>query len=224
MRKRSKMSKVSIYKAYYVASLAVVASIVLPALISAEEVEPSAVPQRGRVVVFASEKLGETWIGSHFNTLPEGEPSYNQCEISLGEALSSMGFENTKGNFSKSEKAKAKRLRTVFIRYRDMSAMANDTAVKASNVIDGGADAVVLCTVEVGPKKRKWRRRSKVESCAEVRCKAVTTSDSKRLATHSIEKCAKISDDPGEEVEVIRSVCTEAGKEIGQKIIEGAKI
>jgi hypothetical protein len=218
------MSKHPIYKAYFVASIAIVASIVLPAVISAEEAEPAAVQPRGKVVIFASEKLGKTWIGSHFNTVPEGKPSYNQCEISLGETLSSMGFDNPKGNFSRAERARAKRLRTVFIRYKDMSTMANDTAVKASNIVDGRAEAVVLCTVEVGPKKKKWRRRSKIESCAEVRCKAVTISDSKRLATHSIKRCSKGPEEMGASVEAIRSVCAEAGKGLGQKIIGGERI
>jgi hypothetical protein len=224
MRKRFTMSNQPIYKAYLLASLVIVASFVWTAPISAEETVPSIVPHRGKVVIFASEKLGRSWIGSHFNTVPEGKPSYNQCEISLGNTLEAMGFENPKGDLTRDERAKAKRLRTVFIRYKDMSTMANDTAVKASNIVDGGAEAVVLCTVEVGPREKKWRRRSKIESCAEVRCKAITTSDSKRLATHSIKRCAKGPEETGASVEAIRSVCSEAGTGLGQKIIEGERI
>lgn len=201
-----------------------VGSLVWTAPGSAADVEAAVSQPRGKLVIFASEKMGNDWIASHFNTVPEGKPSYNQCELSLGETLEGMGFVNRRDELTRAERAKAKSLRTVFIRYKDMSTLANDTAVKASNIIDGDADTVVLCTAEVGPKKRKWRRRSKVESCVEVRCKAVATSDARRFATHSVEKCSKVSENPGAGVEAIRSVCSEAGKGIGRKIIEGEEI
>jgi len=224
MQKLSDMSKLIVNKAYFAALLISAASLSWLAPAAAADVEAAASKPRGKVVIFASEKMGNEWIASHFNTVHEGAASYNQCEISLGQTLEGMGFENLRGDLSRADMAKAKRLMTVFVRYKDMSTLANDTAVKASDIIDGDADTVLLCTVEIGPKKKKWRRRSKVESCTEVRCKAVATSDAKRLATHTVEKCSKTSDDPGAGIEAIRHMCTEAGKGIGLKMIQGEKI
>jgi len=171
-----------------------------------------------RIVIFASEKLGNDWIETHFNTIPEGKPSYNQCEISLSEALGRIGFTGTGGEFTGSQRKRARKLRTVFRRYKDMSTMANDTAVKASGIVDGEAHAVVLCTAEVG-NKRRWHGRGGANSCTEVRCKAVSTLDLSRVATHSIKRCAEGLETAGAEVEAIGAACSEAGAGLGEKII-----
>ncbi len=171
-----------------------------------------------RIVIFASEKLGDEWIETHFNTIPEGRPSYNQCEISLSEVLGGMGFTGAGGEFTGTQREQARKLRTVFRRYRDMSTMANDTAVKASGIVDDEAHAVVLCTAEVGT-KRRWRRKGGANSCAEVRCKAVSTLDLSRVATHSIKRCAEGLGTAGAGVEAIRAACSEAGAGLGEKII-----
>lgn len=210
-------------KGFIVILAAMISSPILLAPATTHGADEGVWPERGRIVIFASERLGRDWIESHFNTIPEGAPSYNQCEISLGTTLQAMGFKNSKQGFTRSERARAKKLRTVFRRYKDMSTMANDTAVKASHIVDSEADAVVLCTVEAGP-KRRWRRQSDVQSCAEVRCKAISTSDSKRVAVHSINRCAKGPEEAGASVEAIRSVCSEAGQGLGKKIIERKKI
>jgi len=179
---------------------------------------PQPPPKRGRIVIFASERIGRDWIGSYFNTLPEGSPAYNQCELSLSDSLTSMGFENGDGKFNRSQRAKAKGLRTVFQRYRDMSTMANDTAVRASEIVDSKAHSVILCNVDVGA-RRGWRKR-RYKSCAEVRCKAISTDSLRRLATHSIDRCAGGPEEVGASVEAIKAVCSEAGRGIGEKIVE----
>lgn len=174
-------------------------------------------PNRGRLVVFASEKIGDAWIASYFNSLPEGQAAYNQCELSLGETFDELGYDMAENGFSKRQRAEARRLRTVFGRYRDMSSMANDTAVKASDIVDGSAGTVVLCTADVGP-RRSWRKK-RFRSCAEVRCKAVSTESGRRLATHSIERCAAGPGETAASVEAIRSVCSEAAHAMGNKLV-----
>jgi hypothetical protein len=179
--------------------------------------EDVAVTSRGRVVIFASEKIGDEWISSYFNAIPEGGAGYNQCELSLGKTFSALGYEMADEGLTKHQRAEARRLRTVFRRYRDMSSMANDTAVKASDIVDASAEAVVLCTADVGVRSR-WRKQ-RFKSCAEVKCKAISTANSRRLVTHSIERCAAGPGETAASVEAIRSVCSDAGRAMGEKLV-----
>lgn len=173
---------------------------------------------RERVVIFASERIGREWIDSHFNSIPEDHPTFNQCEISLEEAFDERGFDGPDASYSPDQKASARRFRTVFQRYKDMSTMANDVAVRASNIVDSSAGTVVLCTVGVGSKKR-WKLGRKKRSCAQVRCKAVSTDSRRRLATLSIERCAKGPEGIPASVEAIKAVCQEAGRGLVEKLV-----
>lgn len=174
-------------------------------------------PSRGKVVIFASEKLGKEWIRSYFNTIPEQTASFNECEISLGTTLEKMGFEYPSPDFTPAQKAGARRLMTVFQRYNDMSMMANNTAVKAARIVDPSAGTVVLCSVNADSKMR-WKRSSNVKSCADVYCKAVSMKNSKRLATHSIRRCLTAPEEIYVNIEAIREICAEAGRGIGDKM------
>ncbi len=174
---------------------------------------------KGRVVVFASEKLDGDWIGSFFNTLDDGQPVYNQCEISLGETLEAMGFEVPVAKLTQDERKRVKKLKTVFQRYHDMSTMANTTAVQASRIVDPSAGIAVLCSVEVGAKKKRWSRKSAFRSCAEVLCKAISTADAKRMVTHKLEECAGSGGETEASVQAIRDVCSEAGRGLGKKLM-----
>jgi len=203
-----------------VGRLILVPSAVLLMLPSAEaraKVNPTEDVQE-RVVIFASERIGRDWIESHFNSIPEGRPTLNQCEISLGEVFDENGFESPNLSYSSDQKAGAKKFRTVFRRYKDMSTMANDVAVRASDIVDSSADTVVLCTVGVGS-KRKWKLGRKKKSCAEVHCKAISTDSKRRLATHSIERCAKGAEWIPTSVEAIKAVCREAGSGLVEKLV-----
>lgn len=172
--------------------------------------------ERGRVVIFASERVGEEWIGSFFSSLPSNSMAYNQCELSLGEAFRALGYETTDEPFTQVQKQEAKKHVVVFGRYRNMSSMANDTAVRASSIVDASAGAVVLCAADVGA--RRGFRKKRFKSCAEVKCKAISTENLRRLATHSIERCAAGPGEAGASVEALRSVCSEAGRALGEKL------
>lgn len=161
------------------------------------------------LAAFASERIMGRWVGSYFGTIPAESVSFNGCEGALVEGLSAGGFSVPSGAVSVAQGVEARRLRTVFQRYPDVSTMSNDTAVRAADIVGRNVRAVIACGAVAAV--RKSRQKNAGAICANVECKAVDITTKRRVATAAGERCAGASRDTAVAVSLIRQACREIG-------------
>lgn len=168
------------------------------------------------IAVFATEKVMGQRVVSYFNAFGTPASMRNECEDSLSREINDGGFAVAGGSYSEKQKIEAKKLHAVFERYTDVSAMPNDMAVKAANIVDSGVVAVVACVVSSGNNKRETNAGS---VCATGSCKAVDMKTKKRVATATGRSCIDKSDAllplPSASV---RAVCEDVGRQIAVKL------
>lgn len=186
------------------------ACLIVIAAVSAVLGDRPAAGAGGRMLaVFASERIMGRWVGSHFGTIATDASSFNECEGELVQGLSSGGFSVPSGAFSVAQGVEARRLRTVFQRYNDVSTMPNDTAIKAADIVGRGVQAVIACGVVAA--MRKPRQRNPGAICANAECKAVDVATKRRVATAAGERCADGPSGSTGAISMIRQVCREMG-------------
>jgi len=169
------------------------------------------------VAVFATERFLGNWVYSYFNSIADASGEPNECEVALGSELRDLGFSEVDMDFSSDERRAARSFRTVFGRYKDLSALPNNTAVRAAQIVDPNAVLVVSCRVlaDVGDGKDSAFMYS---ACAEVSCKAVDTKSRRRVATASESKCFPHANRTTGSMAAIRAACSEIGKKMGKKL------
>ncbi len=175
-------------------------------------------PERvATVAVFATERFLGNWVYSYFNSISDSGGEPNECEVALGSQLRESGFSEVDLDFSADERRAARSFRTVFGRYKDLSALPNDTAVRAAKIVDSDAVVVVSCRVlaDVGDGKDSAFMYS---ACAEVSCKAVDTASKRRVSTASASKCVPHANRTTGGMAAIRAACSEIGKKMGKKL------
>jgi hypothetical protein len=173
---------------------------------------------RPSVPAFASQRVMGSSTGSYFKDIPAGTPRMNGCESALAAAMESRGFAAAATEHGDEARARARRHLAVFKRYRDVSAMSNDAAVRAATIVDADAVAVIICTASAdyaagsaGPGLKR--------ACASASCKAISTKTRRRIATADERVCAEARDGQAAGAEAIRQACTQAGDELGGRIL-----
>lgn len=172
---------------------------------------------RRTVVVFASERIMGDWIGSYFNSISDDDVAFNTCEAVVGQSLREKGFDEVEPSFDAQQKKDARRFKTVFGRYMDVSSVPNNTVSRASEIVGADARYVIACSVLADSGSGKDSA-FMYTCCAEGSCKVVDTKTKRRVATASESSCNPNANRTTGSMAAIRAVCKNMGDELGKKI------
>lgn len=175
----------------------------------------SASEGRGGAVVFASERLMDSHIGSYFSNLDKNQSQQNECELAIGKKLKSGGFTVRDVQFGSRQIRDARKMNAVFGRYKDISAMPNDMAIRAASIVDNEAVLLVACGVNT----KAVRKDAAGQICATANCKGVDMKSMRRVAASTGQACVLPEDaDTPASVAAVRDVCEKLGGDIINKI------
>lgn len=169
-----------------------------------------------RAILFASSRVGSAWTASRFSSIPEQASAPNDCEQQIAEALGPEVVVNWPADFTERQQAEARRLRPVFSRYQDVSAMPNDTAVRAAQIVDPGIALVLACSAGIDAPRKRGKLAG--QSCLQARCKAIDRNSRRRIVTSDLRRCEPLSVEAPARARTMAQLCSEAGHGLAQEL------
>ncbi len=167
-------------------------------------------------VVFATEFIGKRWRGPQFLSLDKGSLTRNECEDAIYGELSRRGISSTQFHFPSERASDIRRLRSVVMRYKDISTIPNDTALRAARMMDPSVRYVVSC----GVRARSSREGNLYNSCSLGKCKVVDSVTKNRSITAADSLCSSSSDEGDAFLNSIGGVCRTLGARIAKDILK----
>lgn len=179
------------------------------------EVVAREAPEGQRAILFASSRVGKAWTASQFSSIPEQPAPPNDCEQRIADAVSPDVRVSWPGTFTPRQQADARRLRPVFGRYRDVSAMPNDTAVRAAGIVDPGVALILACSAGMDAPKKRGKLAG--QTCLQARCKAIDRNSGRRVVTADVERCEPLSSEAPARARTMADLCSEVGRSLAQR-------
>ena len=167
-------------------------------------------------VVFATEFIGKRWKGSQFLSLEKGSSTRNECEDAIYGELSRRGITSAQFHFPSERASDIRGLRSVVMRYKDISTIPNDTALRAARMMDPSVRYVVSC----GVRARSSREGNLYNSCSLGKCKVVDSVTKNRSLTAADSVCSSSSDEGDAFLNSIGGVCRTLGARIAKDILK----
>lgn len=165
------------------------------------------------VVILASERVMGQPIPSSFAGIANGVILRgNACEIPIENELQGRGFSLERSAISPERRREARTLHTVIGRYSKLSALPNEIAAQAAEIIDGKAVTMIACDVTAS--RPRLRKRQAGSVCARAECKAVDVKSKQRIAAATRENCSPEADRRAAAVATVQTACRDVGAAI----------
>ncbi len=169
-----------------------------------------------RAILFASSRAGQAWTPSQFSSIAGQAAPPNACEQQIAEALKPEVLVSWPAAFTERQQAEARRLRPVFGRYQDVSAMPNDTAVRAAAVVDPEIALILACSAGMDAPRKRGKLAG--QTCLKARCKAIDRNSRRRIVTADVGRCEPLSAEEPARSRTMSQLCSDVGRNLAQHL------